>query len=154
MGLACTHPKISEVDSTEFNLCTYVVSGVYERCSGNSQAKLSLVPMPFPPPVFDCLQYANAEGEGRPGRSGHLWLYQRVHTKVSCPTGKVRGIICLVTLHTILGTRQNFHQEHIEPAKPTREHVTTINGEIQTRLPDTNFSNIQIWKGSNVHMHS
>ena len=47
-----------------------------------------------------------------------------------------------------------FHQEHIEPAKPAREHVTTIDGEIQTWLPDTNFSNIQIWKGSNVRMHS
>jgi len=40
-------------------------------------------------------------------------------------------------------------QEHIEPAKPAREHVTTIDSEIQTWLPDTNFSNIQIWKGSN-----
>ena len=28
-------------------------------------------------------------------------------------------------------------------------HVTTIDGEIQTWLPDTNFSNIQKWKGSN-----
>ena len=45
-------------------------------------------------------------------------------------------------------------QEHIEPAKPAREHVTTIDGEIQTWLPDTNFSNMQIWKGSNVRMHS
>ena len=43
------------------------------------------------------------------------------------------------------------NQEHIEPA---REHVTTIDSEIQTWLPDTNFSNIQIWKGSNVRMHS
>jgi len=24
----------------------------------------SLVPRPFPPPVFDCLQYANTEDEG------------------------------------------------------------------------------------------
>jgi len=45
-------------------------------------------------------------------------------------------------------------QEHIEPAKPAREHVTTIDGEIQTWLLDTNFSNIQIWKGSNARMHS
>ena len=37
--------------------------------------------------------------------------------------------------------------------KPVREHVTTIDGEIQTWLPDTNFNNIQIWKGSNVRMH-
>jgi len=28
-------------------------------------------------------------------------------------------------------------QEHIEPAKPGREHVTTIDSEIQTWLPDT-----------------
>jgi len=33
------------------------------------------------------------------------------------------------------------------------EHVTTIDGKIQTWLPDTNFSNIQMWKGSNVCMH-
>jgi len=45
-------------------------------------------------------------------------------------------------------------QEHIELAKLAREHVTTIGGEIQTWLLDTNFSDIQIWKGSNVHMHS
>ena len=38
--------------------------------------------------------------------------------------------------------------------KLAREHVTTIDGEIQTWLPDTNISNIQIWKGSKVHMHS
>jgi len=25
--------------------------------------RTSLVPRPFPPPVFDCLQYANTEGE-------------------------------------------------------------------------------------------
>jgi len=24
----------------------------------------SLIPRPFPPPVFDCLQYTNMEGEG------------------------------------------------------------------------------------------
>ena len=50
-----------------------------------------------------------------------------------------------------------FHvcdQEHIEPAKPTREHVTAIDGTIQTWLPYTDFSNIQVWKGSNVRMHS
>ena len=52
------------------------------------------------------------------------------------------------------GSRPYSYQEHIEPAKPAREHVTTIDGEIQTWLPDTNFSNIQIWKGSNVRMHS
>ena len=34
-----------------------------------------------------------------------------------------------------------YPQEHIE-------HVTTIDSEIQTWLRDTNFSNIQIWKGS------
>ena len=49
-----------------------------------------------------------------------------------------------------------LQQEHIEPAKPARkrEHVTHIDSEIQTWLPDANFSNIQIWKGSNVHMHT
>ena len=46
-----------------------------------------------------------------------------------------------------------YHQEHIEPVKPAREHVTTVDSEIQTWLPETNFSNIQIWKGSNVCMH-
>jgi len=39
-------------------------------------------------------------------------------------------------------------------AKPVREHVTTIDSEIQTWLPDTNFSNIQIWKGSIMRMHT
>jgi len=44
-----------------------------------------------------------------------------------------------------------YGQEHIEPA---REHVTHIDGEFQTWLPGTNFSNIQIWKGSNVRVHT
>ena len=39
-----------------------------------------------------------------------------------------------------------------------REHVTlhvhSIDGKIQTWLPDTNFSNFQIWKCSNVRMHT
>ena len=47
---------------------------------------------------------------------------------------------------TVVGP--NCQQEHIEPA---REHVTTIDSEIQTWLLDTKFSNIQIWKGSNMH---
>ena len=47
-----------------------------------------------------------------------------------------------------------WNQEQIEPAKPAREHVTTIDSEIQTWQPDTNFSNIQIWKGSNMCMHT
>ena len=42
-------------------------------------------------------------------------------------------------------------QEHIELA---REHVTTIDGEILIWLPDTNFSNIQIWNDSNIRMHT
>ena len=58
----------------------------------------------------------------------------------------------MYTYRCSIGSR--LGQEHIEPAKPAREHVTTIDGEIQTWLPDTNFSNIQIWKGSNVRMHS
>ena len=32
--------------------------------SGREKRKPSLVPRPFPPPVFDRLQYANTEGEG------------------------------------------------------------------------------------------
>ena len=38
-----------------------------------------------------------------------------------------------------------YQLECIELAKPGREHVTTIDGEIQTWLPDANFSNNQIW---------
>ena len=38
-----------------------------------------------------------------------------------------------------------FHQERIEPAKPARQHATTIDGEIQIWRPDANFSNHQIW---------
>ena len=36
-------------------------------------------------------------------------------------------------------------QELIEPAKPAREHVTTIDSEIQTWRSNANFSNYQIW---------
>ena len=36
-------------------------------------------------------------------------------------------------------------QERIEPVKPAREHASSIDGEIQTRRPDANFSNHQIW---------
>ena len=59
-----------------------------------------------------------------------------------------------VFAHNYTHTPTHIHQEHIESVKPAREHVTTINGKIQTWLPDNNFSNIQIWKGSNVHMHT
>ena len=38
-----------------------------------------------------------------------------------------------------------LNQELIEPAKPAREHVTTIDSEIQTWRSDANFSNYQIW---------
>ena len=38
-----------------------------------------------------------------------------------------------------------YEQERIEPAKPAREHASSIDGEIQTRYPDANFSNHQIW---------
>jgi len=55
-----------------------------------------------------------------------------------------------VFAHNYAHTPTHIHQEHIEPAKPAREHVTTIDGKIQTWLPDTNFSNIQIWKGSKL----
>ena len=34
-------------------------------------AKASLVPRPFPPPVFDRILYAKTEG-GRPGRKSHV----------------------------------------------------------------------------------
>ena len=36
----------------------------------------SFIPRMFPPPVFDCLQYANTEGEGWGGRFGHVQLRQ------------------------------------------------------------------------------
>jgi len=38
----------------------------------------SLIPRSFPPPVFDCLQYANMEGEGL----GDLFMYGEVRQKV------------------------------------------------------------------------
>ena len=38
-----------------------------------------------------------------------------------------------------------LNQELIEPAKPVREHVTTIDSEIQTWRSDANFRNYQIW---------
>ena len=39
-------------------------------------------------------------------------------------------------------SRGNINQECIKPA---REHASSIDGEIQTRQPDANFSNHQIW---------
>ena len=42
-----------------------------------------------------------------------------------------------VFAHNYAHTPTHIHQEHIEPAKPARKHVT-------------NFSNIQIWKGSKL----
>ena len=42
----------------------------------------------------------------------------------------------LCALHALLTSRLSLSdQEHIETAKPAREHVTTIDGEIQTWLP-------------------
>ena len=35
-------------------------------------------------------------------------------------------------------------QEHIEQAKPVREHISNVNSEIQTWRPDVIFSNHQI----------
>jgi len=35
-----------------------------DKGSSSTALKISLVPRPFPPPVFDRLQYANTEGEG------------------------------------------------------------------------------------------
>jgi len=72
---------------------------------------------------------------------------------ISLRHGKGPGFDAISTweCHTV---HVKILQEHIEPAKPAREHMTTIDGEIQTWLPDTNFSNIQIWKGNNVRMHS
>ena len=46
----------------------YNVWGV-ERCWLYNYHYCSLIPRPFPPPVFDCLQY---DIRGRPGRSGHV----------------------------------------------------------------------------------
>ena len=39
----------------------------------------SLIPRPFPPPAFHCLQSASTVckyGGGRPGRSGHMQCHQ------------------------------------------------------------------------------
>ncbi len=36
-------------------------------------------------------------------------------------------------------------QQHIKPEKPAREQATSIDGEIQIRYSDANFSNHQIW---------
>ena len=59
----------------------------------------SLVPRPFPPPVFDCLRYANIQGESLGGlvTCGDV-SRQSVHTWVQCPT-----IIILVSPHTVSG---------------------------------------------------
>ena len=46
----------------------------------------------------------------------------------------------------------HYYQELIEPVELAREHVTAIDGEIQTRRLDVVFSNYQIWHcvGKNV----
>jgi len=60
-------------------------------------------------------------------------------------------LIAATSTATFVQNPAVLRQEHSEP----REHVTTIEGEIQTTwLPDTNFSNIQIWKGYNVGLHT
>ena len=46
--------------------------------------------------------------------------------------------------------QQFIPQERIEPPKAAREHVTTINSEIQTWRPDATF----IWKGSSTSMQT
>ncbi len=50
---------------------------------------------------------------------------------------------------SVYGSRTMLYQEHIEPAKPAREHVTpythNINGEIQTWRTLTIYSSYQIW---------
>ena len=75
-----------------------------------------------------------------------LWL----SSLATATDAVLQGLLCWSCTNTCIVS----WQEHIEPAKPAREHVTSIDSDIQTWLPDTNFNNIQIWKGSNVRMHS
>jgi len=53
----------------------------------------SLIPRPFPPPVFDRLQYANTEG-GRPERSRHVRLRQVDLSKKSMQSTFISWLIC------------------------------------------------------------
>ena len=47
-------------------------SGIETQSVDESTTDTSLVPRPFPPPVFDCLQNAKMEGEGLgESRAGH-----------------------------------------------------------------------------------
>jgi len=45
-------------------VCKRMEGGVYMYKHVHMYQHPSLVPRPFPPPVFDRLQYANTEGEG------------------------------------------------------------------------------------------
>ena len=58
----------------------------------------------------------------------------------------------LVHLKPVHNENVHSYQERIEPANSAREHVTTIDGEIQTRLPDAKFSNNQIWARGTMRM--
>jgi len=73
----------------------------------------SLVPRPFPPPVFDHLQYANMEGEGLGDliMCGDVRDRQQTH-RGWCPTkyhkalvGSVRGLEASTTVFVVYNAR-------------------------------------------------
>jgi len=47
-----------------------------------------------------------------------------------------------------------FENARSYPFSLIHSHITTMDGKIQAWLRDANFSNIQIWKGSNMRIHT
>ena len=61
----------------QVSLLSKLIAFTVAEVQSSQPISCSLIPRPFPLPVFDCLQYANAEGEGL----GDLvvWLHTQVH---------------------------------------------------------------------------
>ena len=79
-------------------------------------------------------------GRGGGGGGGlHVYMYEGQSSENVMRLQDPPQVGCLST-HTVKSTV--YGQELIEPA---REHVTTIDSEIQTWRSDHNFSNYQIW---------
>jgi len=59
-----THTHTYMHTHTHTHTCTHMHTHIHTHTHTHTYMPHSLVPRPFPPPVFDRLQYANMEGEG------------------------------------------------------------------------------------------
>ena len=75
------------------------VWGICEVCVRYTCVWCSLVPRPFPPPVFDRLQCANTEG-----KAWEIWscavtsCRQKIDTQGRCPTRNLEALSCTIGL--------------------------------------------------------